>query len=226
MLNKYFYISLLLTFLFYLSCSDEPTSSEEIETGTVTDIDGNVYQTRRIGNQWWMAENLKVTHYRNGDVIPNVTDSATWLDTYTGAYCNFDYSTFTTSTYGRLYNWYAVDDSRKIAPSGWHVASDEEWHTLVDYLGGDSLAAGEMKSTSGWYNNGNGSNSSGFSALPGGYREANGTFYYLGLWSNFWSSTEFGNDEALFRCLNYEQLVVYYIHTNKKCGFSVRCIRD
>ena len=98
--------------------------------GTVTDIDGNIYQTVKIGNQWWMAENLKVTHYRNGEAIPNVTDNATWTGLTTGAYCEYNNDVNNVATYGRLYNWYAVDDSRNIAPAGWHVASDRGVATI------------------------------------------------------------------------------------------------
>ena len=113
------------------------------EIGTVTDIDGNLYYTVKIGEQWWMLENLRVTHYRNGDAIPNVTDDAEWEGLSTGAYCDYDNDPANVATYGRLYNWYAVGDSRNIAPAGWHVPSDDEWQTLVDYLGGSSVAGGE-----------------------------------------------------------------------------------
>jgi hypothetical protein len=113
--------------------------------GAVVDIDGNAYHTVTIGNQVWMVENLKVTHYRNGDAIPNVTDGTAWLDLTTGAYCEYDNDVNNVATYGRLYNWYSVNDSRNIAPAGCHVPSDDDWQTLVDYLGGDAVAGGKMK---------------------------------------------------------------------------------
>jgi len=122
--------------------------SEEVITNmnVVVDIDGNFYAVVKIGDQWWMAENLKVIHYRNGDAIPNVT-LREWSALTTGAYCDWGNDPNNAGIYGRLYNWYTVADSRKIAPEGWHVSSDEEWQTLVDYLGGSSVAGGKMKET-------------------------------------------------------------------------------
>lgn len=110
------------------------TTLEDI-TGTVTDIDGNVYQTVKIGNQWWMAENLKVSHYQNSDAIPNVTNNSDWGNLSTGAYCAYNNDNVNISTYGLLYNWYAVADSRELAPTGWHVPTDEEWKQLEMSLG-------------------------------------------------------------------------------------------
>lgn len=117
------YTILILTILvFSFSCSDKPTSSEQTET--ISDIDGNTYDIIKIGNQWWMAENLKVTHYQNGDPIPNVISSSDWVNLKTGAYCIYDNNFANVATYGRLYNWYAVVDKRNIAPKGWHVPTD------------------------------------------------------------------------------------------------------
>jgi len=173
-------------------------------TGTVTDIDGNVYKTVKIGNQWWMAENLKVTRYRNGDPIPNITDNHTWVDLSTGAYCNYNNDISNVATYGRLYNWYAVDESRNIAPAGWHVPTDDEWKQLEIYLGMSPTEAdethwrgtdegGKLKETgtTHWYSPNTGAtNESGFTALPGGYRVSGG-FSSLGFGAYFWSSTVF-----------------------------------
>lgn len=105
------------------------------ETSTLTDIDGNIYQTVKIVDQWWMAENLKVTHYRNGDPIPNVTNNSDWGNLSTGTYCAYNNDNVNISTYGLLYNWYAVADSRELAPTGWHVPTDEEWKQLEMSLG-------------------------------------------------------------------------------------------
>ncbi len=164
------------------------------ETGIVTDIDGNTYQTIKIGNQWWMAENLKVTHYRNGDAIPNVTDYTEWVYLTSGAYCAYDNDNSHVATYGRLYNWYAVSDSRNVAPSGWHVSTFEEWQTLEDYLGGSSVAGGKLKEagTSHWASPNTGAtNESGFSALPSGYRShVYGHYSAMGFYCDFWTSTE------------------------------------
>ena len=110
------------------------------ETGTVTDIDGNTYVTVKIGEQWWMAENLKVTHYRNGDSIPNITADIQWAALDTGAWCSYDNNPDNVNHYGRLYNWYAVTDSRNIAPAGWHVATNDEWIALITILGGEITA--------------------------------------------------------------------------------------
>jgi len=205
------------------------TTAVEESTGTVTDIDGNVYQTVTIGTQVWMAENLKVTHYRNGDGIPNVTDNAAWETLASGAYCNYGNDISNVTVYGRLYNWYAVDDSRNMSPAGWHVPSDAEWQTLVDYLGGDAVAGGKMKEvgTTHWHSPNTGAtNESGFSALPGGYRLASGSYYDMGYNATFWSSTEFSSSIAWFRYLYCGDSGVSRDSYDMRYGFSVRCVRD
>ena len=214
-------------FIFFNCNKKSPTGNEE--TSTVTDIDGNIYQTVKIRFQWWMAENLKVTHYRNGDAIPYVTDSATWGALSTGAYCVYDNDEDNASTYGYLYNWYAVDDSRNIAPEGWHVATDAEWQTLVVYLGGETVAGGKLKEagTTHWNSPNTGAtNESGFSALPGGYRYDSGNYYSLISYASFWTSTESYSSTARFRRLDYNNSEAGPGHMNKGYGFSVRCIRD
>ncbi|MBN2104641.1 hypothetical protein JW835_11430, partial [bacterium] len=196
--------------------------------GTVTDIDGNVYQTVKIGNQWWMAANLKATHYRNGDEIPNVTGAVDWKNLTTGAYCNYDNNADYGTTYGRLYNWYAVNDSRNIAPQGWHVPTDAQWQTLIDYLGGGNVAGGKMKETetTHWVSPNRGAtNESGFSALLGGYR--NGYYFYdMGNEAKFWSSTASMSTHAFYRALYNSNSYVMRLDFYKSCGHSVRCIRD
>jgi uncharacterized protein (TIGR02145 family) len=198
-------------------------------TGAVTDIDGNIYLTVKIGNQWWMAENLKVTHYRNGNSIPNVTDASVWAGLITGAYCNYDNDTTHVDDYGRLYNWYAVDDSSNIAPTGWHVASNSEWQTLVDYLGGDAVASGKMKEagTMHWQSPNTGAtNESGFSALAGGGRRPADNYFDMGRVGYFWTSTVNGNTAAWFRYLHYNNTIVIIGNDSMQLGFSVRCVRD
>ena len=232
---------LSMVFLFFVqSCEKNPTSAEENKTGTVTDIDGNVYQTVQIGDQLWMAENLKVTHYRNGDEILNVTDAAEWQNLTAGAYCNYGNDDSNADTYGSLYNWYAVNDSRNIAPAGWHVPSDDEWKTLEMYLGMSQSEAdgtgrrgtdegGKMKETgtTHWYSPNTGAtNESGFSALPGGYRYYYGYFGGMGYYAGFWSSTEYDSDYAWSWSLDYGNSDVYRYSLYKQGGFSVRCIRD
>jgi uncharacterized protein (TIGR02145 family) len=215
-------------------------SGTYVETGTVTDIDGNVYQTVTIGSQEWMAENLKVTHYRNGDPIPNVTDNGTWSDLTTGAYCDYNNDVNNVATYGRLYNWYAADDSRNIAPEGWHVPTDEEWKQLEMYLGMSQAQAdatglrgtdegGKLKEagTTHWLSPNTGAtNENGFTALPGGYRYVPGTFYSMGNDAVFWSSTEGSSSTAWYRMLDYSFSGVYRDHFDKQYGYSVRCVRD
>ncbi len=197
---------------------------------TVTDTDGNVYQTVTIGTLVWMKENLKVTHYRNGDAIPNVTDTATWNDLSTGAYCETNNDVNNVATYGRLYNWYAVSDGRNIAPTGWHVATDAEWQTLSDSLGGDAVAGGKLKEvgTTHWIDPNTGAtNESGFSALPGGYRWLYyGTHTDVGYIAYFWSSTEYKSNSAWYRYLYYTLSDIYRHSINKENAFSVRCVKD
>ncbi len=206
------------------------TLEKEIQTGTVTDIDGNTYKTVKIGDQWWMAENLKVTHYRNGDAIPKVTNNNVWSGLSTGAYCEYDNNSENVVTYGRLYNWYAVNDSRNIAPTGWHVPTDAEWQTLVDFLGGEKVAGGKLKEAgkTHWYSpNAGANNGSGFAALPGGHRNYNyGFFHSVGCYAAFWSSTELTSFSAWYRYLFYLYSEVPRHDDDKRCGFSVRCVMD
>ena len=198
-------------------------------TGTVTDIDGNIYQTVQIGNQEWMAENLKVTHYRNGNAIPNVTDNTEWSNLATGAYCSYDNNDSNVSIYGRLYNWFTVVDSRGIAPAGWHVPTDGEWDTLVNYLGGSSTAGGKLKEigTAHWaIPNEGATNESGFTAVPGGYRYLDGTFSSMDFHALFWSTTGLHSSYAWARTLYDSHSDVTRNYYNRRTGFSVRCIRD
>ena len=223
-------ILFVITLLIALSCDKEPTSSidDVPETGSVTDIDGNVYLTVKIGEQWWMAMNLKVSHYRNGDSINNVIDDSDWENEDSGAYCIYDNNQMYIPTYGRLYNWFAVEDSRQIAPSGWHVPSDEEWQTLVDYLGGSTVAGNKLKEsgTNHWSNSNEGAtNSSGFTALPGGHRQYYGTFTGLRYIAHFWSSTDGLTGSGYYRGV-YLTSEVHRGKAYKPYGFSVRCVKD
>jgi uncharacterized protein (TIGR02145 family) len=215
--------------LFFFCIVSSSRNNDNDSTGTVTDIDGNVYKTIKIGNQWWMAENLKVTHYRNSDPITHVEDDTEWADLITGAWCVYDNQDSYKNIYGLLYNWYVVDDSRNIAPEGWHVPTDEEWQELVNHLDGSSVAGGKLKETgTGHWNNPNigATNASGFSALPGGYRYGSlGYFNYRGYYAYFWSSTEHNPYHAWYRILTYQYSDVYRHHTFNNFGFSVRCLR-
>jgi len=213
------------------------SASVGAQRGTLTDVDGNVYKTVKIGNQWWMAENLKVTRYRNGDSIPHAPNADTWsghtssgqlqrgvsipmskYDVTTGAYCNYNNDEGNVATYGRLYNWYAVADSRNIAPAGWHVPTDADWKQLEMYLGMSQAQAdasfergtdegGKLKEadTTHWEPPNTGAtNESGFSALPGGLRWVLGKFRSMGSYASFWSSTVNRDDSysAWMECVN------------------------
>jgi uncharacterized protein (TIGR02145 family) len=197
--------------------------------GTIKDIDGNVYKTITIGTQTWMAENLKVTKYRNGDPILNITGGNAYDNPSTGAYYNYDNGT---APYGRLYNWYAVNDNRNIAPNGWHVPSDVEWTTLTDYLGGDSIAGSKLREsdTTHWLKpNIGATNESGFTGLPGGMCEHSMSFNIfagLGYYGFFWSSTNDSTRSAWCRRLYYLDNYMRKDCISKAKFFSVRCVRD
>lgn len=243
---------LLLSLVIILfSCKEKSTEPDcpgpkpVTGTGTLTDIDGNVYQTLTIGTQVWMIENLKVTHYRNGDDILHITKDETWQILQIGAYCNYNNDTSNVATYGRLYNWFTVDDNRDLAPVGWHVPSDNEWKQLEMYLGmsqseademgyfrgtvgGKMKATGTIEGCDGWWSSPNtgATNSSGLSALPGSLRLYNGGFGGLKNWAYFWSSTESNSRDAWDRQLGYLSTSVSRISEHKEYGFSVRCVKD
>jgi len=196
-----------------------------------TDIDGNAYNSVTIGTQTWMKQNLNVTHYRNGDAIPNVIDNTAWSNITTGAYCNYENDANVAIYYGRLYNWYSVVDSRNLCPTGWHVPSDAEWTILTDYLGGANIAGSKLKETGTlhWNSPNTGAtNQSGFTALPGGYRENEGTFYDVKIVGSWWSSTESSVSNAWFRNMySFDYFPDIDRHDYfKQRGFSVRCLKD
>jgi uncharacterized protein (TIGR02145 family) len=218
------------TFLF-IGFSDAQTSVAA-RTGTgaidpskrradVTDIDGNVYQTVQIGRQVWMAENLRTTRYRNGDAIPYARRDRAWTTKTVGMRCTYEHDDALADRYGQLYNFFAVQDERGLCPSGWHVPSDAEWTALTDALGGEAVAGKKMKSTA-W----GGSNSSGFSALPGGFRnDFYGSFSYEGF-GGWWSSSAYGTSNAWSRYLDSFDDYVLRLNYSRRYGFSVRCVRD
>lgn len=197
--------------------------------GTVTDIDGNVYQTVIIGTQDWMAENLRTTRYHDGSIIPNVTDSVAWTQLSTGAWCNFDNNPGYDATRGKLYNWW-VAANPFICPLGWHVPTDAEWTILTDYLGGHLVAGGKVKAVSPlWLQPNNGAtNESGFSGIPGGYRyHYQGIFMGLSTSGRWWSATEdWTQERAFYRSLNSGNAVVTRYGEYKRDGNCLRCVRD
>ena len=199
--------------------------------GTVQDIEGNTYTTVKIGNQWWMAENLRTTTYNDGTVIPKVTDGTDWENLTTPGYCWYDNdSTTYAEDYGALYNYYAVADtnSLNICPVGWRVPGDTAWTNLTDYLDGSGIAGGKMKEagTTHWNSPNTGAtNECGFTGIPGGYRFTDGEFVQFGNYGYWWSSTESGAN-AWFRYLVYVNDDVVRSFVDKWSGFSVRCVMD
>ena len=176
-----------------------------------------------------------MARYRNGDPIPQVTDPTQWSNLTTGAWCwyNNDSATYA-FTYGRLYNWYAVNDPRGLAPQGWHVPTDGEWNKLIKFIDltadttqcCSNVAGIAMKSTTGWYNSGNGTNSSGFSGLPGGFRNFVGTYGAFGDGGSWWSVSNFNTINAWDRALGYDFSSINRNYNNKALGFSVRVVKD
>ena len=210
-----------------INCPDSEGSSN---VGTVTDYDGNSYITVKIGNQWWMTENLKATHYANGDAIPDGTGVGDISgETNPKYWFAYDDNLNNVSTYGRLYTWYTITDSRNVCPDGWHVPSDAEWTELTDYLGGASVAGGKLKETgtTHWNTPNTGAtNESGFTALPGGFYHYDGYYDNIGYYVNFWSATEAGSCCAWYRGLYYDTSGIYPYGPDKKFGYSVRCIKN
>jgi len=185
-----------------------------------------------IGSQVWMAQNLNVDIFQNGDEIPQAKTDDEWEragEEKQPAWCYYKNDIANGKKYGKLYNWYAVNDSRGLAPKGYHLPTDAEWKKLSNYLGGD---AGEiLKSISGWNtpdgkSNGNGTNKSGFNGLPGGCRYDTGACEYIGRFGYWWSSTKNGTDAAWYRGLNFNNDDVTRNNDLKFCGFSVRCLKD
>jgi uncharacterized protein (TIGR02145 family) len=192
---------------------------------------GGFIKEVKIGNQVWMAENLNVDKFRNGDPIPEAKTAEEWGNARANkqAWCYYDNDPANGTKYGKLYNWYAVNDPRGIAPEGWHLPSDAEWTTLTDFLGGRSVAGGKMKTTgtTQWEEPNTGAtNSSGFSGLPGGCRYGDGSFGYIGYNGFWWSSSEGSPNNAWERTLNYNYSYVNRDYGYKESGFSVRCLRD
>jgi uncharacterized protein (TIGR02145 family) len=199
------------------------------------DIDGNIYNTVAIGSQCWTKENLKVTKYNDGTSIPldatggSGGTSITWEYINTGAYTiygNQASSDLNATNYGFLYNYYAASDSRKLCPIGWHVPSDAEWTTLTDYLGGVIVAGGKLKKNDALWSTNTGTDNYGFSALPGGFRKFDGSFYSIRDFAVFWSATEDVGSNAWCRDLYGGNGNVGRYSSSKHYGFSVRCLKD
>jgi uncharacterized protein (TIGR02145 family) len=190
-----------------------------------------------IGKQEWMLKNLDVAAFRNGEPIPEAKTEKEWLayaQAGEAAWCYYDNDPANGAKYGKLYNWYAVADPRNVCPTGWHVPTDAEWSVLINHLdpnadGGESIpnkAGAKMKAKEGWHEEGNGTNNSGFTGLPGGGRYDDGYFDFVGNTGSWWSSTESLTTHAWFRYLNCSNGLASRGFHFKRNGFSVRCLRD
>ena len=211
--------------------------------GRVTDYDGNEYVTITMGTQTWMLENLRTTHYRNGDPVQNITDKDAWKNLNTaeekGAWCSFNNNEENIPTYGLLYNWYAVTDPRNLAPVGWHVSSREDWEILQAYLGGDNGNPAfireigrklKEKGLEHWMSPNRATNISGFTALPGGWRTEYGSFASLQYSGRFWTSDMYGG-LAFYRLMTNGSRNIDFPMTGsldfyRTMGHSVRCVKD
>lgn len=242
MKNKLYLYFIIISSLFAVtSCNDKPEEKPAQETGTVTDIEGHVYQTVKIGNQWWMAEDLKVTKYRNGYSIQTTNDTTEWENDTAGMYC--DKKNNNQVVIGKYYNWNAINNANKLAPEGWHIPTDDEWKELEQSMGmspaesanqgwrgtneGDKL---KIKGPEGWTQSGNvwGTNESGFTALATGcrlfnFKPGDPGYAATGFW---WSSTAHAENNAWYRYLDYKKSNVFRSHCLRGYGYSVRCVKD
>jgi uncharacterized protein (TIGR02145 family) len=216
--------------------TDVPSASKTINFSFVACQDGdfNIYPVVAIGSptpQIWMAANLKTTKYNDGTtLLSNVIDITTWSTQTTAAYCDYSNVPTYSTTYGRLYNWYAVASTnpKNVCPTGWHVPSDAEWTTLGNNLGGNTVAGGKLKETgtTHWANPNIATNETGFTALPGGYRSESGSFGLLGTYSFWWSSTSGGPSFAFYRYMTNSNGSLASGDNDKHGGFYVRCLKN
>ncbi len=197
------------------------------------DIEGNIYKTIFIGTQQWMAENLKVSSYNDGTTIPNIIDKTQWSNLKTGAWVFYNNDPANNITYGKLYNWYVINTStngnKNVCPTGWHVPTDYEWSTLMNYLGVSSICGGKMKEmgTSHWNSpNMDATNSSLFTGLPGGSRVYNGIYEGIYRYGSWWSSTLLNTSDAWNRALQTLDPGGSRNNNDKRFGMSIRCIKD
>ncbi|MEI7594729.1 MAG: fibrobacter succinogenes major paralogous domain-containing protein [Bacteroidota bacterium] len=251
--SSFVFILVAIAFVVFANGCKKEKATTKIETGTMTDIDGNTYKTVKIGNKWWMAENLKVSRYSNGDTIKlpqigQMFDTAFWNNSDSGAYCvieNIDANSqnYKGCKYGYLYNWFAVEDTRNLAPDGWHIPSDSEWKELELFLGMNASEldklnwrgakeGDKLKEQIGWSESYDkyvvwGTNESGFNAKGGG------ACMFNGVWSipsttkiGFWWSSSLNGNEAYYRGLDYNKSSVFRYYGPKNYGFSIRCIKD
>lgn len=220
------------------SCGNSEYKNLEITVNpiVIADADGNIYNTITIGNQVWLNENLKTTKYNDGSNIPLVSNNQYWEELYTPGFCWYNNDEVNKDTYGALYNWYTVNTG-KICPLGWHVPSNDEWKTLEIFLGMSQIQADsvgwrgtdqgtQLKNNSGWYSGGNGTNTSGFTALPSGYRVYNGAFDCMGTHGFWWMTSDYNPVSSWARSIAYDSQKVRSLDVGIRYGQSVRCIKD
>lgn len=224
---KFYKVTLIITILLMLST---------LCKGQLNDIDGGYYKTVIIGKQEWMAQNLNVSKFNNGVTIFHAVSNEEWQEAANNglpAWCYYDSNPENGISYGKLYNWYAIETDM-LCPVGWHVPTDDEWNKLEMFLGGSTIAGGKLKSTRTepnahprWdYPNEGATNEYAFNALPGGWRSNLGSYNAIGFNGYWWSSSETNSDVALFRYLNYSARDLNKHAFNKKSGMSVLCIKD
>jgi len=195
----------------------------------VTDQEGNPIETVTIGHQTWMAENLNVSTFQNGDPIPEVTNAQEWVkagEAGQPAWCHFENNPANGARFGKLYNYYAATDPRGLAPEGWRVPSDDDWLILADAVGGMDHAGTKLKSRSGWKNNGNGTDEFGFNVLPGGGRGGQSGFTGQGTVAVFWSSTSKSPSFGWYRVLHAHRTAIFQESDDKMSGFAIRCVKN
>ncbi len=215
---------LIISVLFVVLATSCKKDSDD--DSTITDIDGNVYNTVAIASQVWLKENLKTTKFKDGAAIPNVTSDSEWGSINTPGFCWYDNDQAANKNkYGALYNWYTVNTG-KLCPEGWHVPTDSDWTELINELGGEIVAANKLKSTTGWYENGNGTNESGFTGVPAGYRYSNAAFWGVTKNTHWWTANEADGTNANTVGLEYDPDEIYRDPDGKTLGFSVRCIKN
>ena len=199
---------------------------------SISDHDGNVYKTVKIGNQTWTAQNLNVSHFRNGDPILEVKSDEEWdkaSEEQKPAWCYYEFSADQGKVYGKLYNWYAVNDPRGLAPKGWHVPSEVEWQVLSEMLGGEEKAGGKLKEkgTTHWKApNLGATNETGFTGLPSGLIYSFGGCVKKEIEGYWWSSKTNGEFTAILYSLSYENGIFTNLFLNKGVGVAVRCVKD
>jgi len=196
--------------------SNELTFTTKDLPVAVTDVDGNIYHSVTIGKQTWLIENLKTTKYCNGDPIPNITEAKEWSALRTGKCCSYENDENNDAAYGKLYNWYAVSDTRNIAPEGWHIPSADEWGMLINRVGGASIAGYKLMKD----------NQTGFTVLLGGCRKTDGSYGFISAYGNWWCSNQYSETIAYNWQMCYYNTSIKVSGNDMAMGYSVRCVKD